>query len=150
MSTFGSRKEAARSGCQQMGKKKGKPATDAPASEPFQSAFSGLASLRADLPSFESPDPGPQPGLIASPGTSTAETKLVLQREKKGRGGKTVTRLLGLPTPDARAYWTAKLKKELGCGATIEGDDVILLGDVGARAETRLEAGGFRRIVRGN
>jgi len=150
VSTFGSRKEAVRSGCEQMGKKKSKPATDTPTSEPFQSAFSGLASLRADLPSFESPDPGSQPDVIASPGTPTTETKLVLQREKKGRAGKTVTRLLGLPTPDARAYWTTKLKKELGCGATIEGDDVILLGDVGDRAETRLVAGGFRRIVRGN
>jgi len=106
--------------------------------------------LRADLPSFESPDPGSQPAVIASPATPATETKLVLQREKKGRAGKTVTRLLGLPTPDARAYWTTKLKKELGCGATIEGDDVILLGDVGDRAETRLVAGGFRRIVRGN
>ena len=147
MSTFGSRKEAVRRGRGQMGKKKSKPATDTPTSEPFQSAFSGLASLRADLPSFESPDPESQPDVIASP---TTHTKLVLQREKKGRAGKTVTRLLGLPTPDARAYWTTKLKKELGCGATIEGEDVILLGDVGDRAETRLVAGGFRRIVRGD
>ncbi|MBW2161397.1 MAG: translation initiation factor, partial [Deltaproteobacteria bacterium] len=73
-----------------------------------------------------------------------------LQREKKGRAGKTATRLCGLSSPGDRLHWAKRLKKELGCGATIEGDDVILLGDVGERAKTHLEAGGFRRVVLGN
>jgi translation initiation factor 1 (eIF-1/SUI1) len=133
-----------------MGKKKREPAKEAPTSERFHSAFSGLASLRDELPSSGLPDPGPEPNSESTPGTSTASAKLVLQREKKGRAGKTATRLCGLSSPGDRLHWAKRLKKELGCGATIEGDDVILLGDVGERAKTRLEAGGFRRVVLGN
>ena len=91
-----------------------------------------------------------EPNTESTPGTSTVSAKLVLQREKKGRAGKTATRLRGLVSPEDRLHWAKRLKKELGCGATIEGDDVILLGDVGERARTRLEAGGFRRVVLGN
>ena len=40
-----------------------------------------------------------------------------------------------------------KLKKELGCGASIEGDDLILLGDLSERAKERLEAGGFQHVI---
>ena len=133
-----------------MGKKKSKPAKDAPGTEPFHTAFSGLASLRDELPSSESSAPVAEPKRESTPSMSSAQTKLVLQREKKGRAGKTATRLRGLPTPEARAHWAAKLKKELGCGATIDGEDLILLGDVGTRAKTQLEAGGFRRVVLGN
>jgi translation initiation factor 1 len=133
-----------------MGKKKSGAAKETPESEPFHSAFSGLASLRDELPSLDSPDPGSKPNAESTPDTSAASPKLVLQREKKGRAGKTVTRLRGLASPEERVRWAKRLKKELGCGATIEGEDVILLGDVGVRAKTGLEAGGFRRVVLGN
>jgi translation initiation factor 1 (eIF-1/SUI1) len=132
-----------------MGKKKSVPAAEAPKSEPFHTAFSGLASLRDELPSLESPDPGSEPNAESTPDTSAASPKIVLQREKKGRAGKTVTRVRGLASPEDRLHWAKRLKKELGCGATIEGEDVILLGDVGEPAKTRLEAGGFRRVVLG-
>ena len=141
-------------GCQSrigtMGKKKSKPTTEAPSSEPFHQAFSGLASLRAEQPPSDWSDSSSEPKPDSPPSTPTTSVKLVLQREKKGRAGKTATRLRGLPTPDSRLHWATKLKKELGCGATIEGEDVLLLGDVGERAKTRLEAGGFRRVVLGN
>ena len=133
-----------------MGKKKSKPANEGPSTEPFHTAFSGLADLRAELPSSEASDSGSESKPDSPPLTPTRSVKLVLQREKKGRAGKTATRLRGLPTLEARQHWATKLKKELGCGATIEGQDVILLGDVGERAKTRLEAGGFRRVVLGN
>lgn len=133
-----------------MGKKKSKAAADPPESKPFHSAFSGLASLRAALPSSDSPDPSLKHAAESTSEPSIAAAKLILQREKKGRAGKTVTRLRGLPTPEDRVQWAARLKKELGCGATIEGEDVILLGDLGERAKTRLETGGFRRVVLGN
>ena len=133
-----------------MGKKKSKPAKEAPKSEPFHSAFSDLASLRDELPSLDSPGAGSEPNAEATPDTSAASPKIVLQREKKGRAGKTVTRVRGLASPEDRVEWAKKLKKELGCGATMEGEDVILLGDVSERAKTRLEAAGFRRVVLGN
>ena len=130
--------------------KRSEPAKDEPKSEPFHTAFSGLASLRDELPSSELSDAESEPNAESTPDTATASVKLVLQREKKGRAGKTATRLRGLTSPEDRLHWAQRLKKELGCGATIEGEDVILLGDVGARAKTRLEAGGFRRVVLGN
>ncbi len=133
-----------------MGKKTNKPASEEAGQEPFHSAFTGLASLRAELPSSELAADGTGQKHEAIPEATTTSAKLVLHREKKGRAGKTATRLRGLPTPEERRRWAAQLKRELGCGATIDGDDVILLGDVGERAKMRLEAGGFRRVVLGN
>lgn len=134
----------------QMGKKKSSPASEVPKSEPFHSAFAGLASLRGELPSLDSSTPASEPIQESSSESGPSAAKLVLQREKKGRAGKTVTRLCGLASSEDRQRWAKQLKKDLGCGATIEGEDVILLGDVGTRAKTRLEAAGFRRVVLGN
>jgi len=92
----------------------------------------------------------PNANAEAEPDTSTSSVKLLLQREKKGRAGKTVTRLRGLPSAEARQHWAKTLKKELGCGASIEGDELILLGDLGERAKERLEASGFRHVILGN
>lgn len=133
-----------------MGKKKNKPPKSAPSGEPFHSALSGLASLRDQLPTADMPASELKANAEAEPDTTTSSVKLVLQREKKGRAGKTVTRLRGLPSAEARHHWAKKLKKELGCGASIEGDDLILLGDLGERAKERLEAGGFQHVILGN
>ncbi|MFW2387980.1 MAG: translation initiation factor [Polyangiales bacterium] len=133
-----------------MGKKKSKAPPEPAETEPFHSAFSGLASLRAELPSSDPPDPEAEPEPESTSDSPTPSVKLTLQREKKGRAGKTVTRLRGLPSPEDRVHWATRLKKELGCGATIEGEDVILLGDLGERAKARLESAGFRRVGLGN
>lgn len=75
--------------------------------------------------------------------------KLVLRRERKGRGGKTVTVLDGLPATDLPEVARA-MKKALGCGATVEEGAVVLLGDLADRARDWLEARGARRVVVGN
>ena len=72
-----------------------------------------------------------------------------IRREKKGRGGKTVTRVRGLP-PDELPRWAGDLKRALGCGATVEGDDVVLLGDLVGRAADWLTARGAKQVLRGN
>lgn len=133
-----------------MGKKKNKPPKSAPSGEPFHPALSGLASLRDQLPAADPQVSEPKANPEAEPDTSASSVKLLLQREKKGRAGKTVTRLRGLPSAEARHRWADKLKKELGCGASIEGDDLILLGDLGERAKERLEASGFQHVTLGN
>ncbi len=56
--------------------------------------------------------------------------RAILSRETKGRGGKTVTRISfreGLPA-DATAL-AKSLRNGLGCGGTVEGDDIVLQGD---------------------
>lgn len=81
----------------------------------------------------------------------TRTAKVVLRRERKGRGGKTATIVagLGLPVPDLHRV-AREMKRGLGCGATIEGDTIVLQGDLAARAEPWLAARGARRIVVGN
>jgi len=117
---------------------------------PFHSPFAALGGLREALPTLpeasaaEAPeDPGPAPGKPAALG------KLVLQREKKGRGGKTVTRVRGLPAAELER-WATDMKRALGCGASVEDGEVILLGDLVTRAADWLEARGASRVVRGN
>lgn len=75
------------------------------------------------------------------------DQKVTVRREKKGRGGKTATRVSGLPEAHREAL-AAEMKKALGCGATVEGEDVILLGSVVDRAADWLAAKGARRISR--
>ena len=60
--------------------------------------------------------------------------RVILSRETKGRGGKTVTRLsFREGAPDAEAL-AKRLRNALGCGGTVEGDDVLLQGDQAERA----------------
>ena len=75
--------------------------------------------------------------------------RVVLRREKKGRGGKVVTTLTRHKLDEAAAKALAKrLRKALGCGATVEGDEVVLQGDQRDRAADLLEGEGWK-VVRG-
>lgn len=121
---------------------------DAPA---FHTPFAGLGGLAAGLP------PGPAPGddADAEPSGDGARDargwpdKVVLRHEKKGRGGKTVTRIAGVPA-ERREDTARSLRRALGCGATVEGADVVLLGRVADRAAAWLRDAGAARIVVGN
>lgn len=89
--------------------------------------------------------PVPSPtGDLASCG------KIVLRRERKGHGGKTATVVAGLGLR-ARALDTLarELRHALGCGATVEGDTIVVQGDLAARVEPWLAARGARKIVLG-
>lgn len=86
---------------------------------------------------------------VSAEDTKNWGTKLVLSREKKGRGGKTVTRITGLPK--ARLEIVAgKMKKSLGCGASVDGDDVLLHGTLTDRGAEWLSAQGAKRVIVGN
>jgi translation initiation factor 1 len=77
--------------------------------------------------------------------------KLVVRRERKGHGGKTVTRVEGLEAgPAALESLARDLRKALGCGATVDDDAVVLQGDLTERAGDWLRARGATRVVRGN
>jgi translation initiation factor 1 len=87
-------------------------------------------------------------GSAAAPppaGPSDAR-KVVVRKERKGRGGKTVTTVRGLGEPKARAK---ALGKALGVGARVEGDDVVVQGEQIDRVVAWLEQAGVRGIVRG-
>ena len=62
------------------------------------------------------------------------------RKERKGRGGKTVTVIEGFGVPlDRLAALVKKMKKALGVGAAVEGDNIVLQGDVAERARQWLD-----------
>jgi translation initiation factor 1 len=83
-------------------------------------------------------------GKAAVPARITAK----LRMEKKGRGGKTVTIVHGLPANDEflRAL-CGELKRACGCGGAATADGIELQGDLRDRVRAHLERKGF--IVKG-
>lgn len=77
--------------------------------------------------------------------------KLVVRRERKGHGGKTATIVagIGLPARDLDRLARA-LRQALGCGASVDGDRLVVQGDQAPRVQAWLAAQGARRIVMGN
>ena len=72
--------------------------------------------------------------------------KVRLRLESAGRSGKVVTRISGLPPHNLEPI-ASRLRKALGCGATVEGNDVILLGSLTERASQWLDGAGDLRAV---
>jgi translation initiation factor 1 len=65
-----------------------------------------------------------------------------LQRDRKGRGGKTVTVITGLPGAQLDAL-ARDLKRLCGTGGTVRGDTVEIHGDHRDRLLAALQARGF-------
>ncbi len=118
---------------------------DPPAPAPFHAPFAGLAG-RLGLPSAPPPPPRAEP--TSAPATRTAPARAVVRLEKKGRGGKVVTVIekLGLAPADLDAF-LGELKRALGCGGAVEGESLVLQGDLRARVGPLLEARGVRRVT---
>jgi len=119
----------------------------------FGSTLGDLLKARGLTPA-EAPAPAPSPSATAAPPATdpldlSPAGKLVVRREKAGRGGKTVTILTGLPEGHLEALCKA-LKTQMGCGATVEATTVVLQGDQVARVLPWLTARGARQVVRGN
>jgi translation initiation factor 1 len=59
-----------------------------------------------------------------------ADGTVRVQRESKGRGGKTVSVVYGLPDPgDELKSWAARLKQQCGCGGSVKDGAVIIQGN---------------------
>ena len=71
---------------------------------------------------------------------------LRLSLERKGRSGKTVTRLAGLPPGEWSARLVKELKQKLGCGAALEESAVFFQGDQRARLLNLLKDLGARNV----
>ena len=77
--------------------------------------------------------------------------RVVLSRETKGRGGKSVTRLsFREGTPSDVPALARSLRTALGCGGTVEDGDILLQGDQVERAAEwfaarRVRVSGARR-----
>jgi translation initiation factor 1 len=130
---------------------------------PLSNPFAMLAEVDAlkNLPKPEPEKPAPQPEALrprrsemsAKPAKPTipagSRGRLVLRREKKDRGGKTVVVISGFTElPGGNAVMVADLAKELkgklGCGGTFDRREIVLQGDRAAAVNALLEELGFR------
>lgn len=114
--------------------------------------FSALGSLLRDAPEGPAPEEAPPPGPdTPKEAADRSSRKVVIRREKKGRGGKTATVIEGLPEAAAELERVVRdLRARLGCGGQVEGNTIVLHGAQTERVKAWLEARGFPRIVVAN
>jgi uncharacterized repeat protein (TIGR03833 family) len=86
------------------------------------------------------------PAVVRGPGPPRPRA-VRLRQESKGRSGKVVTRITGLPQQNLQAIGS-RLRKALGCGAVVEGDELVLLGSLAERARHWLDAAGDLREIK--
>jgi len=130
-----------------VGKRKNRSSTAAQAES---SATTSLGSLFANA-GFTASEPSP---TVEEPPTPSpvvdwaSERKVVLRMERKGRGGKTVTVIAQLHLEQAGLEQVARdLRRTLGCGARVEGSEVVVQGDVRDRARAWLVERGVNEVV---
>ncbi len=76
--------------------------------------------------------------------------RVILRKEKKGRGGKTVTVLEIRPSDKVDlSVLSKRIKNAIGCGGKIEGTLIVLQGDIAGRVEEWFKSQGVPRITRG-
>lgn len=111
------------------------------------SPFSALEALRGKVPDGTpiTPDPGP-----IAPEKPKGPARAVVRMERKQRGGKevTVVEKLGLSKSDLER-WCKELKQALGCGGSVEGDAIMLQGDLRVRLPDVLTKKGVVKVTVG-
>lgn len=120
----------------------------------------GLSGLRDRFAASDTPrgdvGDGPAPASDIAPARSGSTVygrapKLVVRRERKGHGGKTATRIEGLVGSTRELEEAVRdVKRALGCGAVLDGRDVVVQGDQGERLLAFLAERGARKVVVGS
>ena len=81
---------------------------------------------------------------------TSVKSEICLRREKKGRRGKTVTTLSGLPHSDQELNTlAADLKRYCGCGGSVKEGIIIIQGDHRQKIATWLEKRGYKTKLTG-
>jgi len=105
--------------------------------------FASLHALRDRVPvgAVSQPAPDEKP---------RGPARAVVRLERKQRGGKevTVVEKLALPARELER-WCRELKQALGCGGSVEGDAIVLQGDLRQRLPVLLSARGVARVTVG-
>ena len=121
--------------------------TKPPANHPFAK----LAALRTAEPAPASGTGPAGPGAApAKPEPPKGPAWAVVRMERKGRGGKeaTIVEKLGLSPPELER-WCKELKQSLGCGGVVEGDTIVLQGDLRPRLSAVRTKRGVRKVTVG-
>lgn len=80
----------------------------------------------------------------SQPGAPASDGIVRLQRQVKGRNGKPVTLITGIPLASKELKALAKeLKNKCGVGGATEGDTILIQGDMRERIKAVLEARGY-------
>lgn len=130
-----------------------KPRVDTAATEDLRSnPFASLASQLGDVPVGDpQTDAAPEAESQARGATDMFMGKLVVRREKKGRGGKVATIVDGLRGSTAELDELARdLRRALGAGAHVEDGRVIVSGVHTQKLHDVLRERGARTVVIGN
>lgn len=128
-----------------MAKRRDLSPTLAPAPALTSNPFAALADRRDAAPEGEAPA---APEAATPPVAPKSPARAIVRYERAGRGGKeaTVVERLGLSAVEAEA-WCRELKRQLGCGGGVEGDDLVFAGDQRTRLPRLLESRGVTRIT---
>ncbi len=115
---------------------------------PVASPFAALAALRDKLPAQEGDAAPAGDGVGRRKAEPKGPARAVVRLERKGRGGKeaTIVEKLALP-PAELERWCKELKASLGCGGVVDGDSIVLQGDLRPRLEKVLLARGVRKVT---
>lgn len=122
-----------------------KPTTkNVPVGEPAKLTHNPFAGIAPAAPATPAPETAP-----ASAKQAPRKGRLVLARETKHRGGKAVVVVRGFAELTAWALedieqLAKELKRTLGCGGTVEDQQIVLQGDRPAQVAAWLRAQGFR------
>jgi translation initiation factor 1 len=116
--------------------------------------WDALEALRSSLPPGETRATPPAPAAPAAPASAKAAVakpaRAVVRMERKGRGGKEVTVVEKLGLGDAALeVWCRELKQALGCGGAVDGDTIVLQGDLRSRLPAALTAKGVAKVTVG-
>jgi translation initiation factor 1 len=109
--------------------------------------FAALQELRDRLPKGAAPTVGVQ---VPQAPVQVQPARAVVRLERKHRGGKevTVVEKLGLPAKELER-WCRELKQALGCGGSVDGEAIVLQGDLRQRLPAVLTARGVAKITTG-
>lgn len=111
-------------------------------SKPFNNPFAALEGQRDALPEGEAPKPEKATSAKAAP------ARAVVRYERKGHGGKDMTRIEKLDLPHTTLeVWLKDLKSGLGCGGIVDGETILVQGDQRERVKTWLTKRGVTKIT---
>ncbi len=110
---------------------------------PFNNPFAALAPAAETDDTPAAVDTAPERGAVSA--EVECPKKVHLRQERKGRGGKTVTVVGGLGLGAASlAAWARQVRQALGCGASVEGETLVVQGDQRERLRDFWQARGVR------
>ncbi len=113
-----------------------------PDAQPFNTPFAGLAGQVGTLPVQTQ---SPVAAVVSKP---AAPVRAVVRYERKGHGGKEMTRVeqLGL-SPKELERWLKEAKQGLGCGGSVDGPCLLLQGDQRERLSAWLSKRGVGKVT---